>query len=231
MPTLKVHYLGKIRRDARLYEPLTDMTPGAKRKVGRPRTRGRRIKPTDLVKTHPDILSKSVVIRGRERCVDIWHRIVVVAGWNGLQARLVILRWTNRRKRTRYLYLLYSDLSLSAEEILRYYDARWMIEPCICDMKQKGGFASYSGIFARGHLAWTQLCCVARTFLVLLSIRLRRKGGLIDPWRHSTQPPYTTVGQQRLAMAQNFNQLASFGQNEGNAGDSGIFKCQRTKFR
>jgi hypothetical protein len=229
LAAMQMHYLGKTRRDARLYEPLPDMPAGAKRSSGRPRTKGRRIKPLELVQTFPDLISRSVVIRGHKRCVDIWQRIVVVAGWNGLRARLVIARWTNRRKHTRHLYLLCSDLSLSATEILRHYDARWMIEPCICDLKQKGGMASYGGRYARGHLAWAQLCCVARTLLVLLCMKI--KGGLIDPWRRTTQPPYITVGQQRLAMTMNFNQLASFAQVDNNSGDSEISKCQRTKIR
>jgi len=229
LAAMKIHYLGKIRRDACLYEPLPSLPPGAKRPVGRPRTKGEKIKQADLIERPPDFASASVAIRGCKRRVDIWHRIVTVAGWNGMTVRFVIARWTNRRKRARFLYLLCSDLTLSVKEILRHYDARWMIEPCFCDLKQKGGLASYSGKYARGHQAWVQLCCVARSLLVILCMKL--KGGLIDPWRRSTQPPYITVGQQRLAMAQNFDQLASLGQSAKNSARPGISKCQRTEIR
>ncbi|MCX6998884.1 MAG: hypothetical protein NT106_01075 [Candidatus Sumerlaeota bacterium] len=71
--------------------------------------------------------------------------------------------------------------------------------------------------------------CVARILLVLLCMKI--KSGLMDPWRRTTQPPYITVGQQRLAMTMNFNQLASMRQNDNNSGDSEISKCQRTKIR
>lgn len=225
----QIYYLGKIRRDARLFEPLPEPEPRGKRKRGRPRTKGPRVDLELLLQQQSLLGSVDVVIRGKKRLVDVWSRVVVVAGWGGMKARVVVVRWKRKSGRYRFLFLLCTDLGLSALDVVREYDRRWMIEPCFCDLKQRGGFSAYSGRRARGHIAWAQLCCVARTLLVLLT--LKRKGGIIDPWRRSTQPDYTTVGQKRLEITSIFGHFAQLHQNDNNSARSGTIKCQRTKNR
>jgi hypothetical protein len=225
----KIFYIGKVRRDARVYEMLTDGYVHPKGKRGPKLKKGERIRPCKLVDTAPDNLGVEVIIRGKKRLVDYWNKVVVVAGWDGLKAQCLIVRWKIKSGNYKHLYLLCTDLGLTPEEIIKYYDARWMIEPCFCDLKQKGGFADYSGRKSRGHKAWAQLCCVARTLLVILN--LIKKGGLIDPWRRSTQPDYTTVGQKRLELTSKLFNFASLTINNIISRLSAVIKCQRTKIR
>jgi hypothetical protein len=225
----QIHYLGKIRRDARLFEPLPERAQSGKRKRGRPRTKGPRVDLELLIQQQPAFSSLEVVIRGRKRFVDLWSRVVVVRGWGGMKARVVVVRWKLKSGRSRFLFLLCTDPGLSALDVVREYDRRWMIEPCFCDLKQRGGFSAYSGRRAKGHSAWAQLCCVARTLLVLLT--LKRKGGIIDPWHRSTQPDYSTVGQKRLEITSVFGHFARVAENGNNSAHSGTIKCQITKNR
>lgn len=225
----QIYYLGKIRRDARLFEPVAETEPCGKRKRGRPRTKGPRVDLQLLLRRQPIVSSVEVVIRGQRRFVDLWSTVVVGAGWGTMKARVVVARWRLKSGRDRFLYLLCTDLGLSALDVVREYDRRWMIEPCFCDLKQRGGFSAYSGRRAKAHTAWAQLCCVARTLLVLLS--LKRKGGIIDPWRRSTQPDYTTVGQKRLEITSIFGHLAQLAENDNNSASPGTINCQRTKNR
>ena len=224
-----IHYLGKIRKDARLYKPLPEAYGGKKRKRGRPHIKGPRVYLEKLSERPPQLCSVEIVIRSKKRLIDLWSIRVVVPGWNGIEAQAVVARWKLKSGRYRYLYLLCTDLGLSPAEVVKDYDRRWMIEPCFRDMKQRGGLASYSGRKARGHTAWAQLCCVARTLLVLLT--LKQKGGLTDPRRRSTQPDYTTVGQKRLELTSIFSHFTSLGINDNNSKAVGTINCQRTKKR
>ncbi len=216
---MKVHYIGKVRRDARVYDlPKAPDKP----KRGRPAMKGQRVYLADITTDVPEISGASVVIRKLKRKIDAWSRILVLK--NGLNIKVVVARWRKKNGREKWLYLLCTDLEFGTLEIIRHYDARWMIEPCFCDLKQKGGFASYSGRSLRGHNAWAQICCVARTLLVLL--RMKKHCVQIDPWRHSTQPDYATSGQMRAELTMNFEHFLQLTQDAHNSADSGIFKCQ-----
>jgi len=228
--SLNMNYLGKVRKDAKLYEPLLQ-NPSRKRNKRGPRPqKGPRVYLTDLTKRQPELCMVDVIIRGKKRCVDIWSKIVIVPRWNGMQVKAMVVRWKLKSGRLKYLNLLCTDLTLPLLDILKYYDARWMIEPCFCYLKQVGGFASYSGRKIRGHLAWAHICCVARTLLVLLNLK-SKKGGIIDPWRRRNQPEYPTVGQRRLELTSLFSRFASLEQKAPISGDSETIKCQRTKNR
>jgi hypothetical protein len=227
---MNIFYLGKIRRTARVYEPLDETAPRPKGKRGPKPKKGKRIILSELAKLIlPSLCDAQVTIRGKKITVDIWEKIVVVAGWRGLKARYVLARRKLKSGRYTYLNLICTDLSLNAVEIINYYDCRWMIEPCFCDLKQKGGFADYSGRKARGHNAWAQLCCVARTLLLLIILKTRT--GFKDPWRRSTQPNYITVGQKRLEFAAKLFHLGSLDLNDSNSHDSTKSVFQRTKIR
>lgn len=225
----KMHYIGKIRKDARLYEPLPKRSK-RKHKRGRPRLKGPRIYLTNLVRKKPEFSDEEVIIRGKKRRLDVWSKIVVLPKSSGLLAKAVVARWKLKNGKMRYLHLISTDLHWSSLEILRYYDARWMIEPCHFDLKQKGGFGSYSGLSSGAHKAWAQLCCIARTLLVLLNTK-RKTIGFSDPWRRSTQPDYITTGQRRMELTMNFDHFMQLGQDDRNSSRSGTSLCQRTNFR
>jgi hypothetical protein len=220
----KMHYIGKVRRDARVYEL---PTPPRKPRRGRPATKGARVYLPDLEKAGPELLGVEVIIRGIKRSVDVRSRTLMLEG--GLRIKAVVARWRLKNGRERWLYLLCTDLELATLEILRHYDARWMIEPCFCDLKQKGGLASYGGRTVRAHRAWAQICCVARALLVLLNLKRPFTG--TDPWRRSTQPDHITTGQRRAELALNFEHFLRLAPDAHNSSDSGLSKCQRSNFR
>jgi hypothetical protein len=129
-----VHFIGRSRLDAALYEP---PRPGRR---GRPRIKGERVpSPAARARSAQGWISVDVEVYGRTVTVEIklfdalWYvvgggrlmRFVLVRGWPGHDFDDVLFT---------------TDLSLSAEEIIAGYCLRWSLEVTFHDVKGKLGF-------------------------------------------------------------------------------------------
>ena len=107
-----------------------------------------------------------------------------------VRIRLVAVRWGERAEG----FLFSTDTTLSPEEIVRAYCARFAIETGFRDAKQHFGFSTYQVRKERSMVRLVHLCLWAQTLL-----RLRfwnaRPAPVYGEWRKSLS--YLTLSQQK----------------------------------
>ena len=141
--------------------------------------RGKRTRVTDLESSAGTYRDISLVLYGKEKNLK-------VAKWIGTikdigQVALVVVK--EKRKKSRYL--VSTNISLPALEILKYYARRWKIEQMIKDLKQRLGFGEYQirnlpGI--QHHMAITLL-----SYFVLVMLKM------IEKLKDSTASPELSI--------------------------------------
>jgi len=137
--------------------------PPAKRR-GRPRTYG------------PKTTLEAAFRKARFGCLEEtlwgWHgtlrvaETILVSRVVGRPCKVVCVRLGHREPR----YLLSTDLSLSAEEIVRLYASRFSIEITFRELTQRCGFGDYQVRKGRAIEAHVQLSQVACSLLYLLML-------------------------------------------------------------
>jgi hypothetical protein len=127
---LKIFFVSRLRQDARL------------RKAPSPRRKGQRGRPAKYGAWLPSLkLLASRHSAFRKATVHIYRRTlqlqvrIVDAFWPALgrKVRVVIVRDPKRRHRT--AYLMSTDLTLTAEQIIESFSMRWSIEQLFADAK------------------------------------------------------------------------------------------------
>jgi hypothetical protein len=128
------HLLSRMRCNNALYD-----LPGAVgRKIpGRPRKYGKKIgNSTSLAKEYRNLAKEyDVNLYGRIRTILAFDRIVMLKTLK-TQVRVV---WVYRK--TQWVALFSTDLTLSVPEMIEYYGARWKIEAAFKELKQDIGSA------------------------------------------------------------------------------------------
>jgi hypothetical protein len=116
------HLLSRMRTNMTLY----DIAPVAtgKNRRGRPRLYGDRLGSVDkcAVKRRAMAKSYTVFLYGKEREVQAYSQLVMS---KKLKCPVRVV-WVYRK--TRYVALMTTDLTLSIEQIIEYYGARWKID-------------------------------------------------------------------------------------------------------
>lgn len=103
------------------------------------------------------------LIAGNNR-TDIYGSIVVKIPSTELNVKIVFVR--NRNKRSEFIYILSTDITLSNEEIVRIYSKRFLIEHCYYCMKHFFKFTTECQ--ARNYdscYAFSTLCYIRMIFL------------------------------------------------------------------
>lgn len=163
----RAHLISRLRSNNNLFDEPVVTT---KRKQGRPRKYGNKLGKTSSLACPYRELGQEyrVNLYGKERTILAYDRIVML---KSLKCRVRVV-WIFRR--TQWVALFSTDLTLSVEEIIKYYGARWKIEACFKELKQDIGSIETQ---ARNSVAVTnhlEFCMMAITLTWVYACRLEK---------------------------------------------------------
>jgi len=163
------HLLSRLRSNIILYD-LTPVIPeGQSAPVGAPRKYGKRMGNTnECAEKYKDRAENhSVFLYGKKREVLAYSRTLMLKTLK-CQIRVV---WVYRK--TRYVALFTTDLSLSVGQIIEYYGARWKIESGFKEIKQEIGSAKTQTRNAESVINHLNFCMMATTITWIYADRLQ----------------------------------------------------------
>lgn len=141
-----------------MYE-LAPVAEDQKRKAGRPKKYGQRLGSVDecAARWREKAQKYTVFLYGKQREVLAYSQTVMLKTMR-CPVRVV---WVYRQ--TRYVALMTTDLSLSVEQIIEYYAARWKIESGFKEIKQDIGSAKSQARKADTVINHLNFCMMATT--------------------------------------------------------------------
>jgi len=163
----RAHMISRLRSNSNLFDLPQEV---AKPKRGRPRTYGNKLGTTSslAVAQRRQAQEYKVNLYGRERMVSAYDRVVMLKTLKCL-ARVV---WVYRK--TQWVALFSTDLTLSVAEIIEYYGARWKIEACFKELKRDIGSAetqTRNPVAVTNHL---DFCMMATSITWIYACRLQK---------------------------------------------------------
>jgi hypothetical protein len=130
---VQVHLISRMRRDAKLYEPLPPRR--GPRKRGWPRTKGRRLPtPQQMARRVRSWTPVTPLERGHVRQRLVYARIVLWYRVSKSPVLLVIRRDPTGRERDDFFFT--TDLSLTPAQVMGGFAGRWSIEDTFKNTKQ-----------------------------------------------------------------------------------------------
>ena len=163
----RAHLLSRLRANNNLYG-LPD-SPSVKR-AGRPRKYGQHLgTATSLAKANRE--------RAREMTVNLYGRLRTVLAYEQIVMQKTLkcpirVVWVYRR--TQWVAMFTTDLSLSVAEIIEYYGARWKIEAGFKELKQDIGSAETQNrnpVAVQNHL---NFCMMATSLIWIYACHLNK---------------------------------------------------------
>ncbi len=166
----KFHLLSRMRTNITLYDFAPVLPDGEKRAAGRPRKYGDRLGSVDecAAKWRDRATSYTVFLYGKKRDVQAYSQTVMLKTMK-CPVRVI---WVYRK--TRYVALMTTDLTLSIEQIIEYYGARWKIESGFKEIKQEIGSSKSQVRNADSVLNHLNFCMMATTLTWVYADRLQR---------------------------------------------------------
>jgi len=164
---LRADMLSRLRSNSNLFSwPDTPAEKGA----GRPRKYGRKLGTTSSLASEyrSQACEHTVNLYGRERTVLAHDRVLMV---KTLKCPIRVV-WVYRK--TQWVALFTTDLSLSVTEIIEYYGARWKIEAGFKELKRDIGSAetqTRNPVAVENHL---NFCMMATTLTWVYACRLEK---------------------------------------------------------
>lgn len=161
------HLLSRMRTNITLYDFAP--SPSGKRKVGRPRKYGKRFGSVDACAAmwKRKAQAYTTFLYGKTREVQAYSQTVMLKTMK-CPVRVV---WVYRK--TRYVALMTTDLTLSVEQIVEYYGARWKIESGFKEIKQEIGSSKSQVRNADAVLNHLNFCMMAATLTWVYADRLQ----------------------------------------------------------
>jgi hypothetical protein len=161
------HMLSRMRTNITLYDFAPTST--GKRKAGRPRKYGNRLGSVDdcATKYKEKAQTYTVFLYGKKREVQAYSQTVM------LQTMRCPVRVVWCYRKTRYVALMTTDLTLSVEQIIEYYGARWKIESGFKEIKQEIGSSKSQTRNADSVLNHLNFCMMATTLTWVYADRLQ----------------------------------------------------------
>ena len=161
------HLLSRMRTNVTLYDFAP--APTRKRKAGRPREYGERFGNVDdcAVLWREKAQTYTAFLYGKRREVLAYSQVVMLKTMK-CPVRIV---WVYRK--TRYVALMTTDLTLSIEQIIEYYGARWKIEAGFKEIKQEIGSSKSQTRTADAVLNHLNFCMMATTLTWVYADRLQ----------------------------------------------------------
>jgi len=160
-----VHLLSRLRSNINLFD--LPEAPARKRR-GRPAKYGAHYgNVSDLASRYRDQARPyGVNLYGRKRQVMAFDRVVMLKTLK----RSVRVVWIFRK--TRWIALFSTDLSLSVEQIVEYYGARWKIEAGFKELKQEIGSAQTQCRNPQAVVNHLNLCMMATSVTWVYAMQL-----------------------------------------------------------
>ena len=161
------HLLSRMRTNITLYDFAS--TSKEKRKAGRPRKYGNRLGSVKDCATRwwKSAQTYTVFLYSKKREVQAYSKTVMLKTMK-CPVRIV---WVYRK--TRYVALMTTDLTLSVKQIIEYYGARWKIESGFKEIKQEIGSSKSQVRNADSVLNHLNLCMMAATLTWIYADRLQ----------------------------------------------------------
>jgi hypothetical protein len=164
----QVHMLSRLRCNSNLFRLPPD-TPAGKG-AGRPRKYGRKAgTASSLASEYKDQTCEYTInLYGRERTVLAYEQVFMV---RTLKCPIRVV-WVYRK--TQWISLFTTDLSLSVAEIIEYYGARWKIEAGFKELKRDIGSAetqTRNPVAVENHL---NFCMMATSLTWIYACRLEK---------------------------------------------------------
>jgi len=160
--------LSRLRTNSALYGIVHPPKEGEIRRRGRPRKYGDKLgKVSELAVAYREQASEyEVLLYGKKRSVKAFSKVVMV---KTLKCPIRVV-WVFRR--TSYVALFTTDLSLSIEQLIEYYGARWKIESGFKEIKQEIGSARSQTRDAYAVTNHLQFCMMATSLTWIYADRL-----------------------------------------------------------
>jgi hypothetical protein len=162
----QIHMISRLRSNNNLFavQPKMDTI----RKPGRPRIYGDKLGSTSFLAGESRDLAQEykVNLYGQSRSVLAYDQVVMLKTLK----RTVRVVWIYRK--TRWIALFSTDLTLSVTEIIEYYGARWKIESCFKELKRDIGSAetqTRNSVAVTNHL---EFCMMATSLTWIYARRL-----------------------------------------------------------
>ena len=165
------HLLSRLRTNITLYDLAPEITDGTKNPRGRRRKYGNRLGSADECATanREKAQTYSVFLYGKQRNVQAFAQVVML---KTLKCPIRVV-WVYRQ--SRYVALFTTDLSLSIEQIIEFYGARWKIEAGFKEIKQEIGSARSQTRNADAVNNHLNFCMMATTLTWVYADRLQKE--------------------------------------------------------
>lgn len=195
------HLLSRMRTNITLY----DLTPTQKHKVGRPRKYGKRLGSVDecAARWKENSRTFTVFLYGKKRQVQAYSQTAML---KTLKCPVQVV-WVYRK--TRYVALMTTDMTLSVEQIIEYYGARWKIESGFKEIKQEIGSSKSQVRNADSVLNHLNFCMMATTFTWVYADRLQNAPDRRHKIRGRTGFAFSDVRRiiSEAALSSDFNRI------------------------
>ena len=198
----ELHLLSRLRCNNTLFDLPGDVV---RKKAGRPRKYGKKMGNAASLADRYHRLAKeySVNLYGRTRSVMAFDQIVML---KTIKTRVRVV-WVYRK--TQWVALFSTDLTLSVPEMIEYYGARWKIEAAFKELKQDLGSAETQSRHPDAVKNHLHFCMMAASLTWIYASRLAKTPAR----RHavSGRQHFAFSDVRRLiaeaAMSDNFNSL------------------------
>ena len=161
------HMVSRLRSNNNIFEL---PRPCPKRGAGRPKKYGKSLGNTSLLAVEYKQLASEydVNLYGRIRTVVAYDRIVML---KTLKCAIKVV-WVYRK--TRWVALFSTDLTLSVQKIIEYYGARWKIEASFKELKRDIGSAETQTRHPNAVMNHLHFCMMAISLTWIYACRLEK---------------------------------------------------------
>ena len=150
----RFHMISRLRSNNNVFD-----LPGSRTKIGpgRPKKYGKKLGNASSLAVSCKHLAKeyNVNLYGRIRTVSAYNRVVML---KTLKCAIQVV-WVYRK--TQWVALFSTDLTLSVEEIVEYYGARWKIEAAFKELKRDIGSAETQTRHPKAVMNHLHFCMMA----------------------------------------------------------------------
>lgn len=161
---LGVYVIGHIRKDTALFKKPKKNTQATKKR-GAPKKYGTKLT-ADEVKKLPLHKVKLNIYGG---CKQVSYRAIECVA-RFLKALPVIAVWCKLPDKNNWILILSTDLSLTPEQIIKFYARRWKIEPMFNEIKHSFGVARAWEQTSQTLHRWVSMLCISYSLNRLLSV-------------------------------------------------------------
>ncbi len=163
----RFHMVSRLRSNNNVFQL---PGPNTKKGPGRPRKYGRKLGNAALLAAQFKPLAKrySVNLYGRIRSADAYERVVML---KTLKCAVKVV-WIYRK--TQWIALFSTDLTLSVEQVIEYYGARWKIEAAFKELKRDIGSAETQSRHPNAVMNHLHFCMMATSVVWIYASRLEK---------------------------------------------------------